>query len=86
MTAAWRRLAAWRREGFEVRAWLAKAGPLGAGSTKLGDELRGAPAARPRGASLLETASGPRRIAGELLGCAAWGGGMLLAIDVGNTN
>lgn len=72
-----RRLAEWRRDGFEaVRAsWLAQAGPLGAEvDVKLGDELvRGRFAGLDRqGALLLETAEGPRRIvSGELLGRAA---------------
>jgi BirA family biotin operon repressor/biotin-[acetyl-CoA-carboxylase] ligase len=72
-----RRLAQWRREGFEaVRAeWLANAGPLGLEvDVKLGDELvRGRFAGMDReGALLLDTAAGPRRIvAGELLARAA---------------
>jgi BirA family transcriptional regulator, biotin operon repressor / biotin---[acetyl-CoA-carboxylase] ligase len=72
-----RRLAQWRRDGFEpVRAeWLAKAGPLGLEvDVKLGDELvRGRFAGMDReGALLLDTVSGPRRIvAGELLARAA---------------
>lgn len=72
-----RRLAGWRREGFEtVRAlWLAKAGPLGGEvDVRLGDELvRGRFSGLDReGALLLETPSGPRRIvSGELLGRAA---------------
>lgn len=72
-----RRLAEWRREGFEVvrRHWLAKAGPLGTEvDVKLGDELvRGRfGGVDHEGALLLETSSGPRRIvSGELLGRAA---------------
>jgi BirA family biotin operon repressor/biotin-[acetyl-CoA-carboxylase] ligase len=72
-----RRLAEWRRRGFEsIRAgWLERAGPLGAEvDVKLGEELvRGAFAGMDReGALLLETPAGPRRIvSGELLGRAA---------------
>ena len=72
-----RRLADWRRAGFEsVRAeWLAKAGPLGLEvDVKLGEELvQGRFAGMDReGALLLDTAAGPRRIvAGELLARAA---------------
>jgi len=72
-----RRLADWRRAGFEsVRAeWLAKAGPLGLEvDVKLGEELvKGRFAGMDReGALLLDTAAGPRRIvAGELLARAA---------------
>lgn len=72
-----RRLADWRRVGFEsVRAeWLAKAGPLGLEvDVKLGEELvQGRFAGMDReGALLLDTAAGPRRIvAGELLARAA---------------
>jgi BirA family transcriptional regulator, biotin operon repressor / biotin---[acetyl-CoA-carboxylase] ligase len=72
-----KRLAQWRRDGFEqVRtAWLAKAGPIGAEvDVKLGEELvRGRfNGVDGEGALLLETSSGPRRIvSGELLGRAA---------------
>ena len=72
-----RRLAQWRRAGFDaVRAeWLAKAGPLGTQvDVKLGEELvQGRFAGMDReGALLLDTAAGPRRIvAGELLARAA---------------
>lgn len=72
-----RRLAEWRRDGFEVvrAAWLAKAGPLGTEvDVRLGEELvRGLFAGLDReGALLLDTAAGPRKIvSGELLGRAA---------------
>lgn len=72
-----RRLAEWRRDGFEtVRAhWLAKAGALGVEvDVKLGDGLvRGRfGGVDHEGALLLETESGRRRIvSGELLGRAA---------------
>lgn len=72
-----RRLAEWRRHGFEaVRlAWLAQAGPIGAAvDVKLGDGLVSGRFAGVdhQGALLLETADGPRRIvSGELLGRAA---------------
>jgi BirA family transcriptional regulator, biotin operon repressor / biotin---[acetyl-CoA-carboxylase] ligase len=71
------RLAQWRHEGFEAvrAAWIAKAGPLGLEvDVKLGDELvHGRFAGMDRkGALLLDTAAGPRKIvAGELLGRAA---------------
>lgn len=78
LTAALARwLTLWRTRGFEpIRtAWLAKAGPLGAGvDVKLGKELvRGRFAGMDReGALLLDTAGGPRRIvSGEILGRAA---------------
>ena len=72
-----RRMAEWRRDGFDaVRvAWLAKAGPIGLTvDVKLGEELvQGRFAGLDRdGGLLLETAAGPRKIvAGELLGRAA---------------
>lgn len=72
-----RRLAEWRRHGFETvrAAWLAKAGPLGADvDVRLGDELvRGRFAGLDgEGALLLDTPAGPRKIvSGELLGRAA---------------
>lgn len=72
-----RRLAEWRRHGFEIvrAAWLAKAGPLGADvDVRLGEELvRGRFAGLDReGALLLDTTAGPRKIvSGELLGRAA---------------
>jgi BirA family biotin operon repressor/biotin-[acetyl-CoA-carboxylase] ligase len=72
-----RRLAEWRRHGFETvrAAWLAKAGPLGADvDVRLGEELvRGRFAGLDReGALLLDTTAGPRKIvSGELLGRAA---------------
>ena len=72
-----RRLAQWRRDGFETvrTAWLAKAGPIGLEvDVKLGEELvRGRFAGLDReGALLLETPAGPRKIvSGELLGRAA---------------
>jgi BirA family biotin operon repressor/biotin-[acetyl-CoA-carboxylase] ligase len=72
-----RRLADWRRDGFEAvrAAWLAKAGPIGLDvDVKLGEELvHGRFAGIDRdGGLLLETTAGPRKIvAGELLGRAA---------------
>jgi BirA family biotin operon repressor/biotin-[acetyl-CoA-carboxylase] ligase len=72
-----RRLAEWRRHGFEtVRAeWLAQAGPLGADvDVRLGEELvRGRFAGLDgEGALLLDTTAGPRKIvSGELLGRVA---------------
>ena len=72
-----RRLADWRRDGFEAvrAAWLAKAGPIGLDvDVKLGEELvRGRFAGIDRdGGLLLETSTGPRKIvAGEVLGRAA---------------
>jgi BirA family biotin operon repressor/biotin-[acetyl-CoA-carboxylase] ligase len=76
-TAFARRLADWRRQGFDrVRAeWLGRAGPIGAEvDVRLGDELVSGrfSGLDPDGALLLQTASGPRRIvSGELLGRAA---------------
>ena len=72
-----RRLAEWRREGFETvrAAWLLRAGPLGAEmDVRLGEGLvRGRFAGLDReGALLLETPAGPRKIvSGELLGRVA---------------
>jgi BirA family biotin operon repressor/biotin-[acetyl-CoA-carboxylase] ligase len=72
-----RRLADWRRDGFDAvrAAWLAKAGPIGLDvDVKLGQELvHGRFAGLDRdGGLLLETDVGPRKIvAGELLGRAA---------------
>ncbi|MDI1287800.1 MAG: biotin--[acetyl-CoA-carboxylase] ligase [Reyranella sp.] len=72
-----RRLAEWRRDGFETvrAAWLDRAGPLGIEvDVRLGEELvRGRFAGLDReGALLLETPAGPRKIvSGELLGRAA---------------
>jgi BirA family biotin operon repressor/biotin-[acetyl-CoA-carboxylase] ligase len=72
-----RRLAEWRRHGFETvrAAWLAKAGPLGMDvDVRLGEDLvRGRFAGMDReGALLLDTENGPRKIvSGELLGRAA---------------
>jgi len=72
-----RRVADWRRDGFDaVRAeWLTRAGPLGVEiDVRLGEELvRGRFAGMDReGALLLDTVGGPRRIvAGELLARAA---------------
>jgi BirA family biotin operon repressor/biotin-[acetyl-CoA-carboxylase] ligase len=72
-----RRLADWRRDGFDTvrAAWLAKAGPIGLDvDVKLGEELvRGRFAGLDRdGGLLLETSAGPRKIvAGEVLGRAA---------------
>ena len=72
-----RRLADWRRDGFEAvrAAWLAKAGPIGLDvDVKLGEELvHGRFAGIDRdGGLLLETSTGPRKIvAGEVLGRAA---------------
>lgn len=71
------RLAQWRQDGFETvrREWLAKAGPLGAEvDVRLGEGIvRGRFAGLDRkGALLLDTAEGPRKIvSGELLGRAA---------------
>jgi BirA family biotin operon repressor/biotin-[acetyl-CoA-carboxylase] ligase len=72
-----RRLAEWRREGFETvkAAWLLRAGPLGAEmDVRLGEGLvSGRFAGLDReGALLLETPAGPRKIvSGELLGRVA---------------
>jgi BirA family transcriptional regulator, biotin operon repressor / biotin---[acetyl-CoA-carboxylase] ligase len=72
-----RRLAEWRREGFETvkAAWLLRAGPLGAEmDVRLGEGLvRGRFAGLDReGGLLLETPAGPRKIvSGELLGRVA---------------
>lgn len=72
-----RRVAEWRRSGFQVvrSEWLAQAGPLGAVvDVRLGEGLvRGGFAGLDHeGALLLDTADGRRRIvSGELLGHAA---------------